>query len=469
MRSLIPLSPTQYLPPEDRLLLGKPLASALDTADWAAWVRLDGRIRSATGRRGGIRAPQSLLQDRRTDGRGSVDWTTAPRWEEETQDVTWSQFPPCEPETAIALCHERWEVREAALAFASGRPALLPLLVVRCADGRTQVRERARRMTDAVLDRQGVDPSLLVPLALHVSLRPHGGWALERTLAAAGPRPAGLPGWLRVSHVPRARILGAQLSLERELLTPAGLMELALTAPDRTVRHRCTGALLARVTAGDPERILDPLLTASSAVTRSSAVTGLHRAGRGPEAARHLSDPSARVRSAARLVLRMEGGDPQELHRALCADPFAADVAPGALFGLAESRAPGAAALLRPLAAHPEGRVRAAALASLLMLGAVAPDALMAAMEDTHPPVVRIAGRALAPYVLLVPEEWLTGLVAPGRPRHVRRSGLRLLCAHGLALRKRVLAPLEEDEDPEVAYEAQRARYEPLPPTGPGG
>ncbi|MFB8117670.1 HEAT repeat domain-containing protein [Streptomyces sp. NPDC055962] len=469
MRSLIPLSPTRYLPPEDRLLLGRSVAASLDTADWAAWVRLDGGIRSATARPRSVRALRSLLGDGHADGRGSVDWTAAPRWDEEAQDVTWSRFPPGEAETAIALCHERWQVRGAALPFSSGRSALLPLLLVRCADRRTEVRERARRMADAALHGREADPSLLVPLAVHLNLRPHGGWALERMLAAAGPRPAGLPGRIRASHVPRARILAARLCLERGLLGPAQLTELVLTAPDRTVRHWCTAALLARVTAGDPDRLLDPLLTASSAVTRSSAVTGLHRAGRGREAARYLADPSARVRSAARLVLRTEGGDPQELHRVLCSDPVAPGVASGALFGLAESGAPGAVALLRPLTAHPDGRVRAAALASLLMLDAASPDELMAAMEDPHPPVVRVARKALAPYVLLVPEEWLTSLVAPDRPRHVRRSGLRLLCAHGPALRKRVLAPLEEDEDPEVAHEAQRARYEPLPPTGPGG
>ena len=99
------------------------------------------------------------------------------------------------------------------------------------------------------------------------------------------------------------------------------------------------GALLARVTAGDPERLLDPLLTASSAVARSSAVTALHRAGRGPEAVPRLADPSARVRSAARLVLRLEGRDPQEIYRALCADPTAPGLSPGALFGLTESGA----------------------------------------------------------------------------------------------------------------------------------
>lgn len=468
MRHLIHLSPTLYLAPQERLLLGKPLARSLDTADPDAWVGLDQRIRSATARRREGRPLRSPPRESRPGRPGPVDWATAPGWDEEAQDVTWSRFPPCEAETAIALCHQRWQVREAALAFTPGRPALLPLLLVRCADRRTQVRERARRMLRAALDGPEAQASELVPLALRVSLRPHGVWALERVLDAVGPQPAGLPGLLRASHVPRVRILGARLSLERELLTPEGLTELALTAPDPAVRHLCTAALSARVTAGDPERLLDPLLTASSAVTRSSAVMALHRAGRGPEAASRLTDPSARVRSAARLVLRLEGQDPRELYRALCADPAAPGLPPGALFGLAESQAPDASALLRPLTAHPEGRVRAAALAGLRMLDAVSPDELMAAMDDPHPPVVRTARKALVPYVLLVPEEWLAALVAPGRPRHVRRSGLRLLCAHSLALRKRVLAALEDDEDPEVAHEAQRARYEP-PPAVPGG
>ncbi|MFD9498431.1 HEAT repeat domain-containing protein [Streptomyces sp. NPDC060035] len=469
MRHLIPLSPTLYLPPRDRLLLGKPLAAALDTADPEAWVDLDRRIPSATAWRIGVRSLRSLLREQHADGHGSVDWAAAPRWDEEARDVTWSQFPPSEAEIALVLCHDRWQAREAALAFTQGRPALLPLLLVRCADRRTQVRERARLMMGAALHGPEAEPSELVPLALRLSLRPHGGWALERILAAAEPLPAALPSRLCASPLARVRILGARLSLERGLLTPAGLTELALTARDRAVRHLCTGALLARVSAGDPERLLDPLLTASSAVARSSAVTALHRAGRGPEAAFHLADPSARVRSAARLVLRMEGRDPQELYRALCADPVAPGLAPGALFGLAESGEPGATTLLRPLTAHPEGRVRAAAIAALRMLDAISPDELMAAMDDPHPPVVRTACKALVPYVLLVPEAWLASLVAPGRPRHVRRSGLRLLCAHSLALRKRVLAALEEDEDPEVAHEAQRARYEPLPPAGSGG
>ncbi|GAA3020441.1 HEAT repeat domain-containing protein [Streptomyces fulvorobeus] len=466
MRKTIPLTPTPRLPPHDRLLLGETLSEAVDTADPEAWVDLDRRIRSATARPGGGQPRGAGLPQRRADEPGAGDWAAAPRWDEEALDVTWSRFPPSEPENAIVLCHDRWQAREAALAFTAGRPALLPLLLTRCADSHPRVRERARRMAVRALDASGSSASRMVPLALRLSLRPHGGWALEHVMAAAGPLPTGPAALIRTSPLPPVRVRAARLCLERGLLTAADLAELALGAPDRAVRHLCLAALLAQVTADASRQLLAPLLAASSAVARSSGVMALHRVGRGREAAAHLTDPSARVRSAARLVLTMEGEDPPSHYRALCADPAAPGLPPGAVFGLAETGAPGATALLRPLAAHPEGRVRAAALAALLMTDTLSPDELMAAMEDPHPPVVRTARKALVPYVLLVPETWLASLLAPARPRHVRRAGLRLLCAHGLELRKRLLAPLELDDDPEVAHEAQRARYEPLPPDG---
>ncbi|WP_329035641.1 hypothetical protein OHT61_05820 [Streptomyces sp. NBC_00178] len=465
MRHLIPLSPTVLLSPHDRLLLGKPLATALDTADPEAWAGLDRRTAAATARREGVSTIADPVREGHRGGSGGA-WDAAPRWDEEAHDVTWSRFPPTEPETALVLCHHRWQAREAALAFTPGRTALLPLVVVRCADSRREVRERARRVLAAALEGDTAPAPGLVPVALRMTLRPHGAWAAERLLAAAGPLSAAVAARVGASPHRSVRLLGTRCRLEDGSPGSGELTESALTARDPAVRHLCTGALLARVTAGDPGRLLDPLLGAPSAVTRSSAVTALHRAGRGREAGAHLADPSAVVRSAARLVLRLEGEDPGARYRELCADGAGAGPAPGALFGLAESGAPDAAALLRPLTAHPEGRLRAAALASLRMLDEVSPDDLMSAMEDPHPPVVRAARKALVPYVLLVPEEWLTSLVAPGRPRHVRRSGLRLLCAHSLALRKRVLAALEDDDDPEVAHEAQRARYEPLPPAG---
>ncbi|MGW2280980.1 hypothetical protein [Streptomyces sp. NPDC001770] len=502
MRKPIHPSPARDLAPHEHLLLGNPLAAAVDTADPEAWIGLDRRIRATTARGGTSRppgahpaspspgapstaappgapaattpsgahpaspSPGAPSAGPGTAGSGVPGRPLAPDWDDSVQDVTWSVFPPSEPETALALCHHRWQVRQAALPFAAGRPALLPLLLLRCADGRAPVRDRARRTLGTALDGPGGAgrAAELVPLAVRLTLRPHGGPGLALVLAVAGTLPSSLPGRLLASPRQRARLLGTGLCLDRGLLPAARLTELVLTAEDRAVRRLCTDALLARVSPGDPDRLLDPLLTASSAATRSSAVTALHRAGRGPEAYGRLADPSARVRSAARLVLRLEGTDPWAFYRERCADPAAPGLPPGAVFGLAESGAPDAAGLLRPLTLHPEGRVRAAALAGLRMLGVVSPDELMAAMDDPHPPVVRTARKALEPYVLFVPEEWLAALVAPARPAHVRRAGLRLLGAHGLGLRKRVLAGMEEDEDPEVAHEAQRARYEPLPP-----
>ncbi|MGW2838794.1 hypothetical protein ACWCWD_13455 [Streptomyces sp. NPDC001493] len=465
-------SPARDLAPHERLLLGDPLVTAVDTDDPEVWIDLDRRVRATTAR-GGPRTPSGTPSGAQDAGTapgathpGPGGRALAPDWDESVRDVTWSVFPPSEPETALALCHHRWQVREAALPFAAGRPALLPLLLLRCADGRTPVRERARRTLGAALDAPLAEERAaeLVPLAVRLTLRPHGGPGLALVLTAARTLPPTLPGRLLASPRPRARLLGTGLCLDRGLLPPARLTELVLTAEDQAVRRLCTDALLARVSAGDPDRLLDPLLTASSAATRSSAVAALHRAGRGPEAYGHLADPSARVRSAARLVLRLEGADPWAFYRERCADPATPGLPPGAVFGLAESGAADAADLLRPLTLHPEGRVRAAALAGLRMLDAASPEELMAAMGDPHPPVVRTARKALTPYVLFVPEEWLASLVDPARPVHVRRAGLRLLGAHGLGLRKRVLAGMEEDEDPEVAHEAQRARYEPLPP-----
>lgn len=126
MRPLVPLSPTLYLPPQDRLLLGKPLTAALDTAEPDAWVDLDRRIATATAWRTGVRPLRYLLRERYADGNGSVDWAAAPRWDEEAHDVTWSRFPPSEAETALVLCHDRWQAREAALALTPGRPPSCP-------------------------------------------------------------------------------------------------------------------------------------------------------------------------------------------------------------------------------------------------------------------------------------------------------------------------------------------------------
>ncbi|MGW0858212.1 hypothetical protein [Streptomyces sp. NPDC002690] len=460
-------SPRRPLAAHERLLRGDPLVTVLDAADPEAWIDLDQRVREgcARGSRGHA-SPGPGAEDDKTAGQ-----PFDPRWDEHARDVTWTDFPPSEPETAVALCHSDPRVREAALPFTAGRPALLPLLLLRCADNKAPVRDRARRALIAALDGPGgaERAASLVPLAVQLALRPHGPTGLTLVLTAAPVLPPSLPHLLMASPRPQARLLGIRLCGERGVLTPTRLTEFILTARDLSIRRLCTDELLARVRPGDPDRLLDPLLTATSAATRSSAVNALHRAGRGPEAFGHLADPSARVRSTARLVLRLEGADPWAYYRERCADPAAPGLPPGALFGLAESGSPDAAGLLRPLTRHPEGRVREAALAGLRMLDAVSPDELMAAMDDPCPPVVRVARKALAPYVLFVPEEWLAGLVAPDRPTHVRRAGLRLLDAHGLGLRKRLLEGMEDDADAEVAHQAQRARYERMPPPGATG
>ncbi|MCB5169002.1 hypothetical protein LG634_29845 [Streptomyces bambusae] len=510
------------LSPAERLLLGIPPERALHVMDAVSWERLEWNVHYETDPGRGMREVRD--REDRPDWSTAPRWVETAR----PPGVAWSALPPGPAEVALGLCHHDPRVRGAALGFAGALPGLLPLLFFRCADPQPAVRARAREvLAEAAAELTPEAADRLVPVALLAGLRRHGDWGWEFTvrtrgavpaerileqlgsthrplregalrraaqhalitpgqladlaagdpevrvrrvalsvLLAAGPLPAALAETL-ITESPDDLIRHTALdaALAAGLLPPRRLARLACTGSDPRIRRRCLAAALAAVGPDDPADVLGVLGAASSAVARSSAVTALHGIGRGAEARAWLADPSARVRSAARLVVRMSGGDPAALYRELyertAEDP--AGPPPGLAFGLVECAPPDAVPLLRRLAAHPAGRVRAAALAALRIAGAVTPDELMHAMSDPHPPLVRAARKALVPYVLLLPEEWLAGLVAPGRPRHTRHAGLRLLSAHGLELRKRVLAPLSDDEDPEVRYEAQRARYEQHP------
>ncbi|WP_328971240.1 hypothetical protein [Streptomyces sp. NBC_00239] len=511
-----------FLDPAERLLLGIPPERAVDTADPLAWARLDRRVCRETDPEAPVPVRRPSSPERpdwstapRWDGAArppGVAWSADPPAAAELA-LGLCHHDPRVREQALALTAERPRLHT----------EVRPLLLIRCADAHPPARARARDLlAETAPDLPAEAAGRLLPLAALLSLREHGGWVWDYVTARLGGVPAARLLELTESDDRRVREAALRLALHHRLLPPAAveavltgagetrirrvaldaalrdglltpalaetlvtrspdglirhtaldaalrdgllharrLAELAGRGSDPVVRRRCLAGALDAVGTDDPAGVLDVLAAASSAVVRSSAVTALHRVGRGAEARAYLGDPSARVRSAARLVLRLRGEDPAAHYRALCADPAAPGLAPGLAFGLAESAGPEAAALLRRMTRHAEGRVRAAALAALRMADAVSPDELMAFMTDPHPPVVRVARKALVPYVLLLPEGWLAELVAPGRPRHTRRAGLRLLSAHGLDLRKRVLADLEDDEDPEVRYEAQRARYE---------
>ncbi|MER8034403.1 hypothetical protein [Streptomyces hydrogenans] len=106
-----------------------------------------------------------------------------------------------------------------------------------------------------------------------------------------------------------------------------------------------------------------------------------------------LPDRSGRPRACARWVVRQGGGDPVALYRAACAAPEPPVRAP---LGLGECGSLGVdAPALRELTGHPEGRVRASAVAGLRLLYAVEPARMRALLDDPEPAVVREARRAL--------------------------------------------------------------------------
>ncbi|MFE4261485.1 hypothetical protein [Streptomyces sp. NPDC056883] len=508
MEMLPPLSRTEFCSPAERLLHGKSPARALDGDGPRAWAELDTSVSVFTFERyagwsssGTVRVGMHWFDDREI-----ADWSTAPHWHD-GHGVTWAAAPPAAAELALCLCHADPRVREAALGRAAGRPELLELVLIRCADTQEPVRERARAVLTAELDAAAPDlVRTLAPLALFLSPRRYGAWAWELFLERLGSPPAALivglthdpdPGTrfaavraalahgllpadrvadltadpdarnrsaaLRSGELPaertarlvltgltpevRREALG--LALEAGSLTPGQLLETAAASRDRVVRRRCEEAARAASdtrSASLPGRLIDSLLAQGRASLRATAVHALRPAGRGAEAAAHLADPAAPVREAARHELRAAGQDPLARYRALCAD----SPAPGAVFGLAETGDASDLPLLRLLARSPEGRVRAAALHGLRRHGATTPEELLPYLADPHPPAVRAARSLVVPYARTRPESWLLELFAPGRPESVRAAALALLELRPLLVRRRIARSLTSHRDPAV-------------------
>ncbi|MCX4694315.1 hypothetical protein [Streptomyces sp. NBC_01408] len=503
MQILPPLSRTAFLTPSERLFHGKEPARSLDGDGPQAWTRLDESVSCRTwtdGRRsssGTVRVGPNWF-----DAREIADWSTAPHWHE-GHGVTWAATPPADPELALCLCHADPRVREAAVGHAAGRPGVLPLVLIRCADTEEPVRAAARAVLAAELDSAGEETvRALVPLALLVSPRRHGARAWELVLERLGTLPAGRivelaghpdPGVrfgavrtalnhgllptdriadlagdpearirfaaLRSDVLPAERTAGLvltgaspevrrealQLSLEAGTLTPEQLLETAAVSRDRVVRRRCEEAARPALgTLSGPT--LDSLLAQGRASLRVTAVRALRRAGRAGELTVHLADPAATVREAARLELRAAGQDPLAHYRRRCAD----SPVPGAVFGLAETGDAADVPLLWRLAGHPEGRVRAAALSGLRRHGAATPEELLPFLADPHAPAVAAVRSLVLPYARTRPESWLLDLFAPGRPGAVRVAGLALLEERPLLTRRRMARSLTSHRDPAV-------------------
>ncbi|MFF2776827.1 hypothetical protein ACFVU3_18190 [Streptomyces sp. NPDC058052] len=367
-----------------RLGRGLPLYRCLDVTRPKAWADLDGDVRRAVVH-GELSPTHNWLTG--TAGRGWRRlWRPAPAPETRT---------PTEARLALALCDPDGRIREAALAYAAGRPEVLPLVVVRAADWVEPVRARALALLRAELPGASHEAlAVTAPVVLRLGARLRGDATVEL-----------LDGVLRGGDAARvnALLLGcrdavtrrAALSvvLDRGLYDGLGLALVAAGDHDPVVQERAASAAVA---AGEPDATVPVLLGARFGRVRAAGVTALRGAGRHAEAEPYLHDRSGRTRACARWVVRQGGGDPVAVYRAACAG---ADVPDRAPLGLGEcgTRAEDAP-LLRELTAHRSGRVRASAVAGLRLLDAVDPARTTALLDDPEPAVVREARRALRPW-----------------------------------------------------------------------
>ncbi|MEU5334131.1 hypothetical protein AB0G51_12430 [Streptomyces asoensis] len=389
----------------------------LDVTDPDSWIDLDLRVRELASQR------PELFHSRASRSGRRMYWHT----DASLPTVTWDREPD-DAELALALCHPDGRIREAALDRARGRPVLLALVVVRCADWVEPVRARARAMLAEAPRHQLVAHA---PLVLRVGHRFRGALA-ERLLIGAlrTGTAAQLEGLLDSGDRATAR-LAHRVAVERRLLPAARLALIAARHHDAVVQDVCADGASAALGDGEPGRfteVVPPLLGSRRPRVRSAGVTALRRAGRYGDAEPYLTDRSAVVRACARYVVRQGGTDPAPLYRALCADPAAR---PAAAVGLGECGVRDDADVLRALLAHPAPRVRACAVAGLRALDAVRVDDVRPLLADASAAVVRQVTTALLPSADQVPLGLLRELMAENRPHHQRIAATRLLRSAG--------------------------------------
>lgn len=354
------------------------------------------------------------------------------------------------------LCHPDGRIRASALA-AWRRPPL-QLVLIRCADWVPAVRERARRVLGRAVAPDRVSALIeLTPLVLRLSRREHGTWALEQLEAALSGRYSLLAAWWRPGQPATTWSWNSLTGKQRDGILDAlrgradlptrrfaarltvasgrlGVRELARQAAaerDPATAQLYTDAALAAMAAHGPDdEAIDTLLGGRTPMVRAAGVTALRRAGRGAEAADHLTDRSSMVRACARWLVRQDGGDPSAHYRELVADP--ARVSPYAVTGFSECAEQADAPLLRALLDHPARPVLAAALAGLRRMDATLDDGLLLPLLDgPSASVAREASLCLRPVARRLDSGWLAARIAPDRPVHTRRAAFHLLRKQG--------------------------------------
>ncbi|MFE9552500.1 HEAT repeat domain-containing protein [Streptomyces sp. NPDC006703] len=401
-----------------RLAAGVALDEALDVTDPESWIGLDFGVRELAWQR-----PELFHSNASPSGRRLSRAPAA-----SSPAVVWPR-KPADAELALALCHPDGRIREAALGHAEERPALLALVVIRCADWAGPVRERARALlAEAPPHRLATHAAL----TLRVGLRFRGGFAQELLTGALRAGPATQVEALLDSEDRATARLAHRVAVERRLLPAERLARIAARHRDVVVQDLCAQAAVAALGEGTSEgyaEVVVVLLGSRHSRVRSAGVTALRRVGQHADAELYLTDRSAVVRACARWVLRQGGIDPVPLYRALCADPAAR---PAAAVGLGECGMREDTDLVRSLLAHPVPKVRAYAVAGLRALESAHVDDVRPLLDDPSAAVVRQATMALLPWADRIPQELLRGLLANDRPRHQRIAGVLLLRAIGV-------------------------------------
>ncbi|MFD5199527.1 hypothetical protein ACFWM7_05020 [Streptomyces sp. NPDC058375] len=400
-------------------------AEVFDVASAEEWLAFDADVRGLGDRPWLLSRPAE--EPGRPDGKsGRPARTLLDRLRGRTGSRAAPPASPPPPPPAIALCHPDGRVREAALDTIRTAPELRPVLVVRCADWASPVRERAR----ALLAELPADALFsLAELILRLSRRARGDFARALLEDALRKGPAAEVLAL-TAHPDRATYrLAYRIAVERGLLTPMELAATAASCGDVTLQDLCAEAAVEPGATPGPDAaaVLDRLLTARAPRVRAAGVTALRRAGRYGAAEPFLVDRSGVVRACARYVLRQGGVDPLPVYRALCAEPAAH---PAAAAGLGECGDRGTdAEALWALLGHPLPSVRVHAISGLRALDVVERERLTPLLDDPSPAVVRAATRALLPDAAKIPEPLLRERSAPERPRAVRVAADRLLRA----------------------------------------
>ncbi|MFI8068742.1 hypothetical protein ACIF85_08105 [Streptomyces sp. NPDC086033] len=402
-----------------------------DVADPAVWIALDEAVRHSAW--------------------SSTDGTWLPAWRRTEQGWTLT-----DGQIALGLCQRDGRIREWALGEVAGRPELLPLVVIRCADWAEPVRDRARtRWAEAVTVETAV---ALAPLALRIGIRHRGDFALgliDKVLRSAD-REALLP---LLTHADRTvRRFAHRLAVEEGFLSPVELARSAARDSDTVVQGLCAEAVLAALAEGDADDdVLEPLLAARNPRVRSAGVTALRRAGRGERAVGFLDDRAPVVRACARYVVRQCGGEPVEWYRRRCAEAGDAALSAGAVSGLAECGDRRDAEALWALTSYPDPVVRARAVGGLRALDVLDVRRLRALLDDPAPGVVREATLALVPSARMLDDGWLLERLAVERARETRVSAFRLLNAHGGLVRLRAAVALVDDRDDKLRQWARQS------------